>query len=276
MPSEVTEAAAFSAFLPSTSAPGPHNSLVRILPLSAASGGQPGPPPAPGRRPRPAHAQDGLGGRHASSPLRAAGTPREAGCPDAALSDQSRALPRGAGPACSLARPRRGLRRVTCCDRAACEPAELERWGCPPEPTHRHWSWTQLMRRAFEIDVLACPRCGGRLRLITTVEDPREIREVLAALRRPANRSPPTLPPTSALDRLARSPEAPPPTSVHEWPRTRSEHARQAAPRPAPPSVVDNPVIRAVPGGSKGERGPPVGRCPYRLWGGEVTPARLP
>jgi hypothetical protein len=26
------------------------------------------------------------------------------------------------------------------------------------------------MRRAFEVDVLACPRCGGRLRLIALLE----------------------------------------------------------------------------------------------------------
>jgi len=26
------------------------------------------------------------------------------------------------------------------------------------------------MRRAFNLDVLACPRCGGRLRLIATIE----------------------------------------------------------------------------------------------------------
>ena len=38
------------------------------------------------------------------------------------------------------------------------------------------------MRRAFDIDVLACPRCGGRLRLIATVEDPDAIRQILAAL----------------------------------------------------------------------------------------------
>ena len=40
----------------------------------------------------------------------------------------------------------------------------------------------RLTQRAFEIDVVACPRCGGRLRLIATVEDPRAIREVLDAL----------------------------------------------------------------------------------------------
>ncbi len=52
--------------------------------------------------------------------------------------------------------------------------------GATAEPTRRHWSWAKLMHRAFEIDVLACPQCGGRLRLIAIVEDPREIREVLA------------------------------------------------------------------------------------------------
>jgi hypothetical protein len=63
------------------------------------------------------------------------------------------------------------------------------------EPTHRHWAWAKLMHRAFEIDVLACPRCGGRLRLIATVEDPREIREVLASLAlsaEPVDRAPPS------------------------------------------------------------------------------------
>src|SRR5436309_7091449 len=50
-----------------------------------------------------------------------------------------------------------------------------------PAPS-RHWAWANLMRRAFEIDVLACPRCGGRLRLIATVEDPDAIRAILAAV----------------------------------------------------------------------------------------------
>ncbi len=41
------------------------------------------------------------------------------------------------------------------------------------------------MRRAFELDVLACPRCGGRMRLIATIEDPRLIRRILAHLELP-------------------------------------------------------------------------------------------
>ena len=61
-------------------------------------------------------------------------------------------------------------------------------------PVVRHWAWADLMRRAFDIDVLACPRCGGRLRLIATVEDPDAIRAILVALaesRDRAGRAPP-------------------------------------------------------------------------------------
>jgi uncharacterized protein YbaR (Trm112 family) len=36
------------------------------------------------------------------------------------------------------------------------------------------------MHRAFAIDVLACPHCGGRLRLIATLHDPAVIRKILA------------------------------------------------------------------------------------------------
>jgi hypothetical protein len=62
-------------------------------------------------------------------------------------------------------------------------------------PVVRHWAWADLMRRAFDIDVLACPRCGGRLRLIATVEDPDAIRAILVALaesRDLAGRAPPS------------------------------------------------------------------------------------
>jgi len=38
-------------------------------------------------------------------------------------------------------------------------------------PGARDWAWADLMRRAFDVDVLACPRCGGCLRLIATVEE---------------------------------------------------------------------------------------------------------
>jgi hypothetical protein len=43
-------------------------------------------------------------------------------------------------------------------------------------------AWAALMQRAFGLDVLACPRCGGRLRLIATIEDPAVVEQILAHL----------------------------------------------------------------------------------------------
>ena len=34
----------------------------------------------------------------------------------------------------------------------------------------------------FDLDVLACPRCGGRMSLIATIDDPRVIRKILGHL----------------------------------------------------------------------------------------------
>jgi hypothetical protein len=48
--------------------------------------------------------------------------------------------------------------------------------------TPRTWTWAALMHRAFAIDVLACPHCGGRLRLIATLHDPAVIRKILTHL----------------------------------------------------------------------------------------------
>ncbi len=41
------------------------------------------------------------------------------------------------------------------------------------------------IRRAFNLDVLACPACGGRLRLIALIVDPRTTRAILDACDRP-------------------------------------------------------------------------------------------
>ena len=48
-------------------------------------------------------------------------------------------------------------------------------------------SWAQLMRRAFAIDVLACPRCGGRLRLIALIEASAVARRILTHLAVPVD-----------------------------------------------------------------------------------------
>jgi hypothetical protein len=46
-------------------------------------------------------------------------------------------------------------------------------------PARRAWSWPDLMRHTFAVDVLACPRCGGRMRVVATIEDPVVIRKIL-------------------------------------------------------------------------------------------------
>jgi hypothetical protein len=38
------------------------------------------------------------------------------------------------------------------------------------------------MRRAFEADVLACPRCGGWMVVLATIDDPAVIHRILTHL----------------------------------------------------------------------------------------------
>jgi hypothetical protein len=54
--------------------------------------------------------------------------------------------------------------------------------GTKAKTGSRAWSWATLMHRAFALDVLACPQCGGRLRLIATLHDSAVIRKLLAHL----------------------------------------------------------------------------------------------
>lgn len=60
--------------------------------------------------------------------------------------------------------------------------------------------WAELMRRTFGVDVLACPRCGGRLRLIALVEEAAVINRILRHLG---------LPPAIPAPRPARAPPLP-------------------------------------------------------------------
>jgi len=57
------------------------------------------------------------------------------------------------------------------------------REGRPPREKARLWA--DLMRRTFGIDVLACPRCGGRFRLIALIEEASVIERILRHLHLP-------------------------------------------------------------------------------------------
>jgi putative transposase/transposase-like zinc-binding protein len=53
--------------------------------------------------------------------------------------------------------------------------------------------WAELLRRVFALDVLECPRCGGRMRILTAIQTADAIREILEHLGLPS-RAPPILP----------------------------------------------------------------------------------
>jgi hypothetical protein len=58
----------------------------------------------------------------------------------------------------------------------------------------RYYSWSELMRRVFEIDVLRCPRCDGSpMRILATIHSPEATRAILESLGLPT-RAPPIAP----------------------------------------------------------------------------------
>ena len=61
-----------------------------------------------------------------------------------------------------------------------------EKRNCRP----RNYSWSQLLHRVFEFDVLKCPRCGGRMRILAAINPPDAIHKILVCLGLPA-RPPP-------------------------------------------------------------------------------------
>jgi hypothetical protein len=61
-----------------------------------------------------------------------------------------------------------------------------------PQPA-KNYTWAQLMARTFEFDVLQCPRCGGRMKIIAAIESPEVARRILDCLGI-VSRPPPLLP----------------------------------------------------------------------------------
>jgi len=57
----------------------------------------------------------------------------------------------------------------------------------------RNHSWAQLMHRVFAIDVLQCPECGRRMRIVAAIQGSGAIQRILICLGLPA-RGPPVAP----------------------------------------------------------------------------------
>jgi len=74
----------------------------------------------------------------------------------------------------------------------------------PPPMRDRYLTWHELMRRTFEVDVLVCPRCSGRMRIIAVLTDPDVIRAFLDSLGIPREdvTPAPARPPPDADDGL--------------------------------------------------------------------------
>ncbi len=73
----------------------------------------------------------------------------------------------------------------------------------PGRPRRRGILWADLMRRTFGIDVLECPRCGRRLRLIALIDEARVVERILRHLGLPTDRPEPRparSPPSAVLD----------------------------------------------------------------------------
>ena len=47
------------------------------------------------------------------------------------------------------------------------------------------WPWAQLMARSFALDVDKCPKCNGRMKLVTLVQDPKSLARFLRHLGEP-------------------------------------------------------------------------------------------
>lgn len=65
--------------------------------------------------------------------------------------------------------------------------------------------WAKLLARVFNIDVETCSKCGGKMKIIAAIEDPKVIRKILEPLGLPT--SPPRLHPA----------RGPPPTKLDEF-----------------------------------------------------------
>jgi len=43
-------------------------------------------------------------------------------------------------------------------------------------------SWAEMMRKVYEVDPLYCPSCGGQMRIISFIEEPKIIDRIIAHL----------------------------------------------------------------------------------------------
>ena len=68
-----------------------------------------------------------------------------------------------------------------------------------PSARHRNYTWAELAKRVFLVDVLHCERCGGRMKIISSIHPPDTTRKILECLGLPS-RAPPLAPAVSGFN----------------------------------------------------------------------------
>ncbi|MBI4472510.1 MAG: transposase [Acidobacteria bacterium] len=58
--------------------------------------------------------------------------------------------------------------------------------------SQRNYTWSELMKRVFLVDVLQCEQCGGRMKIIAAIQSPDATRKILDCLGLPS-RGPPLI-----------------------------------------------------------------------------------
>lgn len=146
--------------------------------LRLTAAGRHRPPGADRQRPRALRAEDPLSRRHHARDFRAARLiarlaalvpkprahlTRYHGVFAPASPDRARIVPgTRTGPANQASQPA----RVSAADR------------------QRGLTWARRLKRVFAIDIETCPQCGGRLRVIASIEEPAVIERILGHLGR--------------------------------------------------------------------------------------------
>jgi hypothetical protein len=68
----------------------------------------------------------------------------------------------------------------------------------------RKQAWARLLAKVYEIDTLVCPKCGSEMKVIAVIQDPVEIRDILAHLVKTGRKA--GLPASTAPTKSATSP----------------------------------------------------------------------
>ena len=71
-------------------------------------------------------------------------------------------------------------------------PGAQTRAAPPPRPKDVRLNWARRLKRVFGIEIEQCARCGGRLKVIASIEEPELIERILAHRRERGEEAAPT------------------------------------------------------------------------------------